>query len=424
MLISIIINFYFGLVIDRSKQYYAKLLLLGCIAINLGTLGYFKYFGFFIHNINVLLGKQGADTRSIILPIGISFYTFQALSYVIDVYRSKLNGSSLKAQNNIVKLALYISFFPQLIAGPIVKYHDVEQQINNRSVNVEYMAYGIKRFIYGIGKKVLISNTMAVVVDDIFAIPMGQLGTGVAWLGIICYTLQIYFDFSGYSDMAIGLGKMFGFTFMENFNYPYVANSIKEFWRRWHISLSTWFKEYVYIPLGGNRKSLHKTYFNLMIVFFLTGLWHGASWNFIIWGVFHGVFLIIERIGFEKVLEKNKIKLFNHLYMLLIVMIGWVFFRAETVSQAGYYIKTLFSLTPGGIQYNIYQFVNTEIIATIIIGILLCGFLQSSIKKLKNMVYEYEKTYIIEIISMTVIFLLCITSMASGTYNPFIYFRF
>lgn len=369
------------------------------------------------------MNAQVFEVRNIILPIGISFYTFQALSYVVDVYRSKNMGGELKAQHNILNLALYITFFPQLIAGPIVKYHDIEMQIYNRVHDIDKVAYGIKRFIYGISKKIIISNILAAVADQIFVLNPEQISNGVAWLGIICYSLQIYFDFSGYSDMAIGLGQMFGFKFMENFNYPYISQSIQEFWRRWHISLSTWFREYLYIPLGGNRKGPLRTYINLMIVFFATGLWHGSNWNFIIWGLFHGAFLVLERRYLGKYLESNKYKVLNHIYTLLIVMIGWVFFRAESMNHALSYLEQMF--IPKAQQvYVIQEFLNIETVFVLIIGIILSGMIQQKYQFIKEWIWNQKIKSIVEIGVLSLLMFICITYLASGTYNPFIYFRF
>ena len=334
MLFAIIINYIFALLIDKAIEYNnlknKKIYLALCIIINLSILGYFKYTNFIISIINSLSQNKIIELTNIVLPIGISFYTFQALSYVIDVYR----GHN-KAQKNIFNLALYISFFPQLIAGPIVKYHDIENQILNRNESLENIFYGIKRFIYGLSKKVILANMFALSCDEILKQPTDELGTALVWCASVLYTLQIYYDFSGYSDMAIGLGRMFGFNFLENFNYPYMSKSIKEFWRRWHISLSTWFKEYLYIPLGGNRKRKLFTYINLLIVFFATGLWHGASYNFILWGLFHGFFLVIERIFLGKLLEKNKLKFINHIYVIFVFVIGWA--RVRVILSSGHF---------------------------------------------------------------------------------------
>ena len=309
-----------------------KIVLIVAIIFNLMILGYFKYFSSMMGALNGLIGKELIQVKTIILPLGISFYTFQIMSYIIDLYRGEI-----KVQKNIFRLALYITFFPQLVAGPIVKYHDVENQIAHRECTPEKIGYGIKRFIYGLGKKVIISNSIASVVDTIFTNSVDTISTLWVWIGVFLYTLQIYYDFSGYSDMAIGLGKMFGFDFMENFNYPYISKSIQEFWRRWHISLSTWFKEYVYIPLGGNRKGKVRTYFNLWIVFALTGIWHGATLNFLIWGLWHGLFMFIERLGVKKLLDKNPLKIINYIYTMFVVIVGWAMFRCDSSAASDVY---------------------------------------------------------------------------------------
>ena len=296
MLFSIIINYVLGIILNKLETKNKKrIILIISVLFNLGLLGYFKYFNFFATNINKLLGTTLIQIKDIVLPIGISFYTFQIMSYIIDLYKK-----DIKVQKNILNLALYISFFPQLIAGPIVKYHDIAEQLKERIITIEKFATGIKRFVYGLSKKVILANSLAYIADYIFNTNINFINMPIAWLGAICYMLQIYFDFSGYSDMAIGLGKMFGFEYMENFNLPYISKSITEFWRRWHISLSTWFKEYLYIPLGGNRKGKLRTYINLGIVFFATGFWHGAAWNFIAWGLYNGFFLIIEKIKLKE----------------------------------------------------------------------------------------------------------------------------
>lgn len=424
MLINVGINYYFGICVEEVKSIYIAKLLVGiCIIINLLILGYFKYYNFLIESVNAIINSN-ISSKVIALPVGISFYTFQALSYVVDIYRSRRDHLGIKAQKNFLNLALYISLFPQLIAGPIVKYHDIELQLINRKSNIKTVTYGIKRFSYGLGKKVLISNILAGVADKIFIMPLSELSTGIAWLGIISYTLQIYYDFSGYSDMAIGLGKMFGFEFMENFNYPYISRSIQEFWRRWHIALSTWFKEYLYIPLGGNRKGAIRTYINLLVVFFATGLWHGASWNFIIWGLFHGIFIVIERMGLGKYLKERRYRIISHIYTLLVVIIGWVFFRAETLSYALGFIKTMFIPTIVSIPYAIGYYMTKEILITLIVGIVLCGILQTYIIKFKEILYAQKRTYIYELFVLPCILFFCIMYLVSGAYNPFIYFRF
>ena len=325
MLCIILINYLAAILIDKNKN--RKIILICDILLNLFVLIYFKYFNFIVININKVL-KNPLPKLNIIMPIGISFFIFQAISYVFDVYKNEV-----PVQKNIYKLTLYISFFPQLIAGPIVKYHEVQKEIENRNESLNNIYLGLFRFSIGLGKKVLIANTLGEVVDKIFMLDIiNTIDYKIAWIGAICYSLQLYFDFSGYSDMAIGLGKVFGFKFLENFNYPYVSKSITEFWRRWHISLGTWFKEYLYIPLGGNRKSSIRTYINLFIVFLATGIWHGAKWTFVIWGLWHGIFIIIERkIKIEKYDKKFEIFI-RHIYTLFIIITGWVLFRAENMS--------------------------------------------------------------------------------------------
>lgn len=420
MLSSIIINYIFALLIDKAIEdnnlKNKKIYLALCIIINLSILGYFKYTNFIISIINSLSQNKIIELTNIVLPIGISFYTFQALSYVIDVYR----GHN-KAQKNIFNLALYISFFPQLIAGPIVKYHDIENQILNRNESLENIFYGIKRFIYGLSKKVILANMFALSCDEILKQPTDELGTALVWCASVLYTLQIYYDFSGYSDMAIGLGKMFGFNFLENFNYPYISKSIKEFWRRWHISLSTWFKEYLYIPLGGNRKRKLFTYINLLIVFFETGLWHGASYNFILWGLFHGFFLVIERIFLGKLLEKNKLKFINHIYVIFVFVIGWVLFRADDLKHAFELYKLMFSYKES--IYTVRYFFYPQTFVCFIFGILFSGLFQSVFPKVREATFS-SKVYILESVIQFILLFICIMYLVNGTYNPFIYFRF
>lgn len=393
-----------------------KIVLISAILFNLGLLGYFKYFNFFANNVNALFGSTLIPIKNIILPIGISFYTFQIMSYIIDLYRG-----DIKVQKNILNLALYISFFPQLIAGPIVKYHDIDKQLQKRVITVEKFATGVKRFVYGLSKKVILSNSLAYIADTIFNASMSSINMPIAWFGAICYTLQIYFDFSGYSDMAIGLGKMFGFEFVENFNLPYISQSITEFWRRWHISLSTWFKEYLYIPLGGNRKGIIRTYINLIIVFLATGIWHGADWNFIAWGLYNGFFVVIERIKLKELLDKNKFKILNHIYSLLVVIVGWVIFRTEDLN----YLKVMFISNNSECYFDLTQIINAKNITIIIIAILFSGIIQVLFNKLKNKeeILDFYEKYL-EIFVIFVLMFICIMMLASSTYNPFIYFRF
>lgn len=417
MLLSIALNWGFGLLIDKMDKY-RKIWLVLCVLTNLSLLGYFKYYDFFASAINSVASSELVSIRNIALPIGISFFTFQALSYVIDVYRG-----DCKVQKNILNLALYVSFFPQLIAGPIVRYHDIDEQIQNRQLSMEKFAFGLRRFIYGLGKKVIISNTCAEIVDYLYALDVDSMAVATAWIAAILYTLQIYYDFSGYSDMAIGLGRIFGFEFLENFRYPYMSRSIHEFWQRWHISLGTWFKEYVYIPLGGNRKGNGRTYINLCIVFFLTGMWHGASWNFIFWGLYHGIFQIVERLGFHKILKK--FPLFSHLYCMLIVVIGWVFFRIESLEE-GFKLVAKMMLPWKNEFLNLKEllpYFSSRKIIIVLLGIIGAGVIQwigAKYPKLKEK-WMYS---ICEMVYCMVVLFYSIMQLAAGTYNPFIYFRF
>jgi len=417
MLLSIAINWSFGIFISKYEKR-KKILLAVCIILNLALLGYYKYYNFFVDTINNVLGFEAVAARQIALPIGISFFTFQALSYVIDLYRG-----DCKLQKNVLNLALYVSFFPQLIAGPIVRYSDVDKQILERTITLEKFGIGFRRFLYGLGKKIIISNTMAEIADGIFAIAFPELNTTTAWLGAIAYTFQIYYDFSGYSDMAIGLGKMFGFDFLENFRYPYLSRSIQEFWQRWHISLGTWFREYVYIPLGGNRKGKVRTYINLITVFFLTGMWHGASWSFVVWGLYHGAFQIFERIGLKKFLSKHNI--ISRIYTLLVVVVGWVMFRAETLSDSIRFLLRMFMPWRYGLE-NMFTLPNNLTLYNgfiLILAVIGCGLLQSIFNKTPKLSSKW-KFSIVELIYLGLICVLCMAFLAAGTYNPFIYFRF
>lgn len=418
MLISILINYIYGILIDKFRKY-DKYILVIAILTNIGLLGYFKYFNFFATNINRIFNQNIIGLRNIILPIGISFYTFQILSYVIDLYRKEIN-----VQKNIFNLALYVSFFPQLIAGPIVKYKEIEDEINNRSVDLSLFSSGVRKFVYGLGKKVILANNLALIADSIYVNNVSNLNTPIVWLAAITYTLQIYFDFSGYSDMAIGLGRMFGFHFPENFNLPYISQSITEFWRRWHISLSTWFKQYLYIPLGGNRKGKLRTYINLFIVFLATGIWHGASFNFIFWGIYYGIFLIIERLFLKKLLDKNKFKFLNHMYVMFIVIIGWVFFRANGLKEAIELVKIMFNFDFSKTYILLPTFINKKTILIIIISILFSGPLQNLFNKIKNKDKLIKIYNNLEFIVIIFIMLISIFDLTASTYNPFIYFRF
>lgn len=417
MIMTILINYIGANYISRSKNTTHRKWLVGItIILDLSFLFYFKYFNFFVENINELF-KTNYNFIKVIMPIGISFYTFQAMSYLIDVYRGEV-----KVQKDIYKLALYICLFPQLIAGPIVKYHDIDKQITDRETSFDKVNYGVKRFIIGLAKKMLIANTLGAVADKIFSQSVENFDVLTAWVGAIAYSLQLFYDFSGYSDMAIGLGAIFGFKFLENFNYPYISKSITEFWRRWHISLSTWFKEYVYFSLGGNRVTKPRNYFNLLVVFLATGFWHGASWNFIFWGLWHGLFIVIEKItGWHKKTGGWLLSLTQHIYCMLAFVIGWVMFRADTMTYAWDYIKNMF----GGIkEHHIsselsYYIGNTEIIA--FAAAIICAM------PIFTRILETPKSKILHTVLnvwLMGLFFLSAVQIAASTYNPFIYFRF
>ncbi len=405
MIFSIIINFYLTKVMAKNNS---KFILILLIIINIGLLLSFKYTNFFIDNINNLF-KLNISNIKLTLPIGISFYTFQILSYVFDVYQKKV-----KVQNNIYKLACYITAFPQLIAGPIVRYSDIEKQLNERKTTVEDFTSGVRRFIVGLSKKVLIANLMAFVADSIYNYDLISTGFIGMLIASISYALQIYFDFSGYSDMAIGLGKMSGFTFMENFNYPYIAKSITDFWRRWHISLSSFFKDYVYIPLGGSRKGTFKTIRNILIVWLLTGFWHGACWNFVLWGLYYALFLLIEKFLLK---EKFKNNFIYRIITLLIINIGWIIFRQTNFNQLLIALKALFGFYGIGNISSLYYLgiFSSRYIIAFIIGIL------GSTKLIKHLL---SKENIITDIILLILFILCIIFITVGSYNPFIYYRF
>ena len=432
LLTSILLNYVFGLKIQKhidSKRGY-QWLFTG-VFINLLLLGIFKYTNFIVKNINEFLTifsiRQMPNT-DIILPIGISFYTFHSISYLVDIYRRKT-----LAQRNIFDLSLYICMFSQLIAGPIIRYSDVWPQLRGRTHTLLKFSSGIERFLIGLGKKVLLANTFARVADGIFGSSITELTALNAWLGIICYTLQIYCDFSGYSDMAIGLGRMFGFEFLENFNFPYLSKSVKEFWRRWHISLSTFFRDYVYIPLGGNRVKISRTYLNLLIVFFLTGFWHGANWTFVIWGLFHGFFILLERLGLEKILNSIWKPLAN-LYTILIVMFAWVLFRSETLSYAIDFWKAMFKFHITNEQILLLMdYLNPELYLAFVIAILgvtdFFGYIWKIIEKYFSsehpgaslFSYTYHISSVFFYISLLII---CSIYLIANSYNPFIYYRF
>lgn len=419
VLLTVFLCYTAGLCLDAAgnRTVLRKLTVAVFSVITLGILGYFKYYNFFVTTVGRLAGTELFSLRNIVLPLGISFYTFQAISYVIDVYRGKS-----PAQKNLFHMALYIFLFPQILSGPIVKYHQIAGQLTDRTETLSMQFYGIKRFVYGLAKKVLLANTFGQSVDYIMGVPSEQIGTVTAWLAVILYTLQIYYDFSGYSDMAIGLGRIFGFYYEENFNYPYLSSSITEFWRRWHISLSTWFRDYLYIPLGGNRKGLSRTCVNLFIVFLATGLWHGASMTFILWGIYHGIFILLERLWLKKLLDKNPFKFLGHLYAMTVVIFGWLLFRAPSMTFAVHLAKAMIRPTRG--LWNAGLFANNKILFLAALGILLCGPVQALFPRLKAHIFDEESVSYGDIAVMIVLLFLSTLVVVSSTYTAFIYFQF
>ncbi len=419
MLISILMNYGFGLAMTDKNKFRKPVLGISVI-INLLMLGIFKYAGFSADMLNFIPGVN-IPVPDIALPIGISFYTFQAMSYVIDAYRSPDY-----IQRNLFKLALYITFFPQLIAGPIIKYHDFAELLQNRRTTPEMTAKGIRRFITGLSKKLLIADTMAVAADYVYELDNSQLSLPLAWLGAVSYMLQIYFDFSGYSDMAIGLGSMFGFTFKENFNYPYISSSMQDFWRRWHISVSTWFKEYLYIPLGGNRCGKLRTALNKLIVFFCTGLWHGASLNFIVWGLINGGFMMLE--SYKIINTERWFKPLRHIYALIVTVTAFVFFRADTLSDACVIIGNMFNpFTQMGGSSQTAMFLSqlspvyiTVLTAAVVFSMPVWKMLSLKVTSTGVRIHAETAYYIISLVML----LLCIITLSSNSYSPFIYLRF
>ena len=427
MLLSILINYAFGLWIAGGEGRGRKLALGVGVVVNLGILVYFKYLGFFYEMVAAVAPGLMSGPPQVHLPLGISFFTFHALSYLIDVYRRQV-----PVERSLIYVAVYITMFPQLVAGPIIRFHDIRDEIHNRRVSAGLFAEGIQIFVIGLAQKVLIANTVAVAADQIFALDPTGLSLPVAWLGIACYTLQIFFDFCGYSTMAIGLGLMIGFHFPLNFNYPYISQSITEFWRRWHISLSMWFRDYLYIPLGGNRAGPLITYRNLLIVFFLCGLWHGANWTFVVWGLWHGAFLVFERLGIARLLDRS-VPAVRHLYTMLVVMIGWVFFRADTLEHAWTFLKAMAGAgQPSHLAPHVLQFLTPETATALIIGVVaatpvLGRLVRAGLDAVRSatggrvLVGTGEALYLAGLFGL---FALAVMSLAAGTYNPFIYFRF
>ena len=444
MIASIIGNYAFGMLIyiaakkeeknGTADSALRRIMLVLAVVFNLGILVYFKYFMLLVQTADDLF-HANLTIPQIALPIGISFYTFQGMSYVIDVYRmegKKSEDGSVQSlvQKNFINLALYISMFPQLIAGPIVRYTDIRNYLKERTNSSEDFTKGVERFIVGLAKKVLLANTIGEVADKIFAGESVYMGTGVAWVGALCYTMQIFYDFSGYSDMAIGLGRIFGFHFMENFNYPYISKSITEFWRRWHISLSTWFRDYLYIPLGGNRKG--NVYLHLLIVFLATGIWHGAAWGYLVWGLWHGLFMLIERIGRKKDVTVKVPGFVKWLYTMLVVVFGWVLFKLEELPAAIEYIGKMLhigvgSYTDFGVRYYLDNRTIFFLICAVIVAVpwaqvlprrLGCRVSEVSLKAESGALCVIKRVLLLALLIISMLFIV------NSTYNPFIYFRF
>ncbi len=415
MLFSILLNYTSGILIgiNREKKGLARFIFILSVILNLGLLGFFKYAGFIGETLNMVMPFLNIPILEIALPIGISFYTFQTMSYTIDVYKN-----TVKVQKNIITFGTYVSLFPQLIAGPIVRYEDVAEQLMHRKETLQGFTDGVKLFLIGLSKKVLLANEMGNLWDAVreSGTQSGALGS---WVGIIAYTFQIYFDFCGYSEMAMGLGKMFGFDFLKNFDYPYISKSITEFWRRWHISLGTWFREYVYIPLGGNRKGLYRQIINIAVVWFLTGLWHGASWNFILWGLYFGVLLMIEKLFMLKVLKKAP-AIISHIYSIIIIIFGWVLFYFENLNEMGIFLARMFGsdgfMMSGDISVKIISYIPLLIVSAITSTPL--------ISKLYHKIKSKPILYVIDNAGCVLALLLCTAALVSSDYNPFLYYKF
>lgn len=415
MLLTVLVAYIFGILIHKNaNNKKSKIYLIISIILVLSSLFIFKYLDFSVNIFNNIFSTD-INNLNPLLPIGISFYTFQTLSYIIDLYKKEV-----KLQKNYFRLLLYVSFFPQLIAGPIVRYDTIEKELTNRHTSMEDFAYGIKRFILGLSKKIIIANNAALLCDSIYSNYTGY-GANILWLAAIAYAVQIYFDFSGYSDMAIGLGRIFGFHFLENFNYPYIAKSVTDFWRRWHISLSTFFRDYIYIPLGGNRKGTKKQIRNILIVWLLTGLWHGANYNFIFWGLYYGLLLILEKFVLKKFLDKMP-SFVQHLYAIFTILIGWVIFRVEAPSDLLNILGGMFSFSFTGIKdFFINNMMLVSTIPYLILGLIFSTPLYTKIFKNSNT--SIVKT-LIEDGLLIALFAICIIFLVSSQYNPFIYFRF
>lgn len=411
---SIALNYVAGLAIEATEGAGRRWALVLGVAANLALLGYFKYFGFLLESI----GASETALYAPPLPVGISFFTFQALSYLVDLYRGQI-----AVQRSPFRLALYISMFPQLIAGPIVRYAEVEASLIGRRISRDDVSEGLSRFVTGLAKKTLIADPLGLVADQVYAVPLDGLSPGLAWLGAVSYALQLFFDFSAYSDMAIGLGRVLGFRFPENFDYPYVARSVTEFWRRWHMTLSRWFRDYVYIPLGGNRAGAGRTYLNLWVVFLLTGLWHGAAWTFVFWGAYHGVFLILERLGLGRLLARAPAVL-GHAYLLVVVILGWVPFRAEGFDQALAFFRAMLGGQSGAAAdfYPVARFLDAYVMLVMIAGVLFstpfAGWLR------RRIILSGLVAQVMPLMLFWLLFLVSLISVGAASYSPFIYFRF
>ena len=418
MILSILLNYFCGMDIENKSENEAKAKrsLVFAITVNIVLLVFFKYFGFLVESTNTLFGIS-IPYRELALPIGISFYTFQEISYIVDVYRGKV-----KAQQSLVKYALYVSMFPQLVAGPIVCYGDIEKQLTARKISGRKLGQGAMLFIIGLSKKAVLANTLGKIFEEISSTSASNLTVLMAWLGCITYAFQIYFDFSGYSDMAIGLGRMFGFEFKKNFDVPYISKSITEFWRRWHISLSSWFREYVYIPLGGNHVTISRNIVNLLIVWMLTGMWHGAAWNFVAWGLYYGIILIIEKFILSPVLDKLP-SVVRHIYSIVLVVIGWVLFFSPSLGGAARYLGMMLGAGAHGVadRESLYL-LTTNLVLWII---LIIGSTPLTDVRYQHMLRQKKwNTTLLNGIVYAVLFILCIAYLVTETYNPFLYFRF
>lgn len=417
LFVSIFINYISGIAIYKRQD---KIILFFAVILNLSLLFYFKYITFFLEQVSKIfsgIGFMPFQVPQVWLPIGISFFTFQGISYLVDIYRNEI-----MPQKNFINFGMYLAMFPQLIAGPIVRYKSIERQIASRSISSDDLESGLKIFIAGLAAKTLLANPVGKIADAAFA--SEELTLLVAWAGILCYSLQIYFDFSGYSQMAIGLGRCFGFSFPVNFNFPYIAKSVTEFWRRWHITLSSWFKDYLYIPIGGNRRGINRTFRNLLLVFLATGFWHGANWTFIIWGAWHGLFLILERmlknrIGFSAHVKNIFIIFFRHIYTLFVIMIGWVLFRADTFNHAWQYIKKLFNIHLFEMPQSFLEILNSYNIFTFILAV--CCSTPFFITPIKNFLVRIQ---IASDVVYLAVFVFSVFSLYATDFNPFLYFRF